>query len=357
MSRKIAYFITAHGYGHAVRSSYLISELGRFVEITIVTDIPRSFFDEELTVPFGYRQASFDCGCVQKDAVTIDSTATVHEYARISLENDQHLAEEVRWVVSQEFDLIISDVVPFAGVIGSNADIPVISVSNFWWDDIYRDFPDSDGKRWLLNRVEGEMSCFSHHVFLNPSMKRWENDNNVLKGVNLLREARNRGEELRTCLGIANSKNIALIYTGNYGMESIDWSKLTMMKNWHFIGLYPLKNAPHNFTQIDKSQFTMQEFNASADVVISKLGYGTVTESLASGTPLLYMPRVGFSEYPVLETYIKRFGHVSFITEAEFSKVEWVNEINELHRGGKRGIRLSSDAKTISDWILAIPLT
>ncbi len=357
MPRKIAYYITAHGHGHAVRSTYLINSLGKSCEITILSDIPRIFFESELSVPFSYRSAIFDCGCVQHDALKIDVNATIAEYSRIAAINDESLADEVLWIHENHIELIVSDMVSFAGVIGNKAGIPSVSVSNFWWDDIYRDFPDSIGKQWLVRRVEGEMAHFSHHVMLSPSMKKWEGSENILTGVNLLREARNRSQELREMLELDASAKIALIYTGKYGMNLVDWSKLEQYTGWHFIGLYPLPNEPRNFTQISKVRFTMQEFTASVDVVISKLGYGTVMESLASGTPILYMPREEFAEFPVLESYLKRFGHALRIEDDQFMMIGWKDRLEELYNGGKRLIRLSSDANMISDWILAIPRT
>lgn len=355
MPRKIAYYITAHGYGHAVRSSYLINELGRECQITILTDIPRAFFDEELTVPFNYRAAVFDCGCVQKDALTVDAAATEQEYYNRSMENELLLPQEVEWIHKNKIELIISDMVPFAGYIGNKAQIPAVSVSNFWWDDIYRSFPDSEGKQWLVHRVEGEMSYFSHHVILNPPMRHWNSDNNTLAGVNLLREARDRRTELHEHLGIEQDKKVALLYTGNYGMAKVDWKQLEKFTEWHFIGLYKLESMPTNFSVISKELFSMQEFSASVDLVISKLGYGTVMESLATGTPILYTPREGFAEYPVLEEYLNRYGHCLKINEESFNRVDWDFALNRLYKMGKRHIRLSSDTTTIADWILAIP--
>ncbi len=113
MPRKIAYYITAHGYGHAVRSSYLINQLGRSCEITILSDIPESFFNEELTVPFVYRSAVFDCGCVQLDAVTLDPLETEKEYYRRSKENDSLLMQEVNWIRDNKLELVVSFKVAF----------------------------------------------------------------------------------------------------------------------------------------------------------------------------------------------------------------------------------------------------
>ncbi len=354
MNRSIAYFITAHGYGHAVRSSYLINVLGKNNSVKIYTGIPKSFFEEELSVPFQYEQFEFDSGCVQIDALNIDPDATISLYNKRKNDNKNIENSILQMLRNDECDLIISDVVPFAGVIASRLSIPAVTVSNFWWSDIYKDLPKSPEQEILCSSVESDMKTFSHHVVLNPPMRKWESSSSILSHVNLIRTPRNRSSEIREMLGIDSSKHVALLYTGNYGMSSVDWSKLFQNKNWHFIGLHELIGAPSNFTLIDKNHFTMQEFTASVDLVISKLGYGTVTESLASGTPLLYTPREGFSEFPVLENYISDYGHIARIEEEKFNSLKLEPELSQLLALGKRKIRIPNDTEKIAEWILNI---
>ncbi|MEN8129474.1 MAG: glycosyltransferase family protein [Pseudomonadota bacterium] len=353
MKRSIAYFITAHGYGHAVRSSYLINQLGRENQITIISGIPKQFFDEEITVPFTYIQAEFDTGCVQFDTFSIDIESTQQNYLEQAFKNDRTLADWVNKLRDLDCDCIVSDVVPFAGVIANELNIPSISVSNFWWSDIYSAFPKSPDQEALLNRVNCEMNCFTHHVVLNPPMRKWESTPNVLTDVNLIRIARDRSNELREKLGIEQTQHLALLYTGNYGMNSVKWEKLSQFDNWRFIGLHPIPGKPSNFTLINKDQFTMQEFTASVDLVISKLGYGTVTESLASGTPLLYTPREGFAESPVLEKFLLPYGHCHCIEETEFNELKWESALDSLVSEGRRSFRLFNDTERVAKWILS----
>lgn len=69
---KILYYLTAHGYGHAVRSVTLGNELSENVRLIFRTTLPSIFFHEEVKRPFELFPARFDCGCIQKDSVTVD---------------------------------------------------------------------------------------------------------------------------------------------------------------------------------------------------------------------------------------------------------------------------------------------
>lgn len=352
--KKIAYFISSHGYGHAVRSTYLINKLGTDNEVYIFSGIPKQFFQEELKVPFFYINATYDVGCIQSDAVTIDYQKTVEQNLIQSKHNEEHLPTIVEWVKKENIELILSDVVPFAGVIAAHCGIPSVSIGNFWWDDIYTHFDNVQGKEWLVSYIRESMSHFTHHVVLNPPMKKWNQSERVLSGVNLIATSTNRRDELVDYMFLPKDKKIALIYSGNYGMDSVNWEKLEHFEDWHFIGIYPLPAEIKNFSQIVKGRISMQDITASVDVLISKLGYGTVTESLETGTPLLYLPRYGFAEYEVLEQFLLPFGHSIKVSDKKFKALEWNRELEELYKMGKRKIKLSSDTDTIAQWVLDI---
>ncbi|MBP1724324.1 MAG: hypothetical protein H6Q44_2029, partial [Deltaproteobacteria bacterium] len=57
---KILYYLTAHGYGHAVRTSTLCNELSENVRLIFRTAIPEKFFHEEVRRPFEYLPGQFD---------------------------------------------------------------------------------------------------------------------------------------------------------------------------------------------------------------------------------------------------------------------------------------------------------
>ena len=111
---KILYYLTAHGYGHAVRSCSICSEFSPEVQVVFRTLIPKKFFEEEIKRPFGYCPGQFDCGCIQSDSVTVNKKETLEEYMKLADMNETRLREEVNWALQQEPEGIVSDVTPFA---------------------------------------------------------------------------------------------------------------------------------------------------------------------------------------------------------------------------------------------------
>ena len=110
----IIYYVTSHGYGHGVRTVAICNEFSKNVRITFRTTLPEAFFREEVKKDFSYAPASFDCGCIQKDSLSIDIEKTLSTYRTIAASNASLLENESQWCRAQKADAIVSDIVPFA---------------------------------------------------------------------------------------------------------------------------------------------------------------------------------------------------------------------------------------------------
>ncbi|HXT19713.1 MAG TPA: hypothetical protein VN923_03090, partial [Thermoanaerobaculia bacterium] len=85
-TRRIACFVTPHGFGHAARACAVIEALGLGniepglpLEVELFTTVPEWFFAASLRGPFGYHPVRTDVGLAQRDAMDEDLTATVRE--------------------------------------------------------------------------------------------------------------------------------------------------------------------------------------------------------------------------------------------------------------------------------------
>jgi len=73
-----------------------------------------------------------------------------------------------------------------------------------------------------------------------------------------------------------------------------------------------------------------QDAVAAADVVISKPGYGIVSECVANGTPLLYTSRGRFVEYDVFVAEMPRLLRCRFIPQDDLMAGRWRTHIDTL---------------------------
>jgi UDP:flavonoid glycosyltransferase YjiC (YdhE family) len=331
----IVYYITSHGYGHAVRTAAICNAFSPDVRITFRTTLPQRFFHEEVRREFTYAPAEYDCGCIQKDSLTTDVEKTLETYAAIALKNESSLAEEVQWCRGVKADIIVSDIASFAFEVAEKAGIPSAAVTNFTWVDVYARYIDRHSvflpvqqkmeeqyaMATLLCALEPAlpMSYFSRRVDFSP----------------VGRTGRNRRSEIIRKYGFANNRRICLIYFGYFGIDNIDWKQLEQFDSWEFLGLFPLSPRPANYHLIPKADFPYQDLAASVDLVLCKIGYCVVSESVLHGIPFIYLPRDDFAESAGLESAIARWGAGYRLTHDQLQQFSWGDILSTAEKRGK----------------------
>jgi hypothetical protein len=323
----LCYYVTSHGFGHGVRTVSVCNEFSPQVNLYLKTALPKQFFQEEINRTFSYHAAEFDCGCMQKDGVTVDIEETVRRYTAIAKRNQQVLGDEIAWVKENRIDGIFVDTTPFGLEIAHHAGIPSITVTNFTWFDIYKDYvkriPDF---KPVVDKVKEQYGMSSIYFALDRPI-----DTSYFKKVKPMpvvgRKGVNIREKIISHYHLNPSKNLGLIYTGNFGFDSADWGRLESFIDWEFLGVYPLPGNPRNFHLASKKDFKYQDLSASVDCVISKIGYGTFSESIIHGVPIIYVPRGDFSEFPVLEARLKEWGHAYRLEQDDFYRLNWGEQL------------------------------
>ncbi len=339
----IVFYITGHGYGHGVRSAALSNALAPDVEITFCSALPRLFFEEEIERPFCWRSVEYDCGCIQENSLTVDIETTLHTYMRIADRNAALLDGEVAWLREVRADVVLSDITPYAFEIASKAGVPSIAVTNFTWYDIYEQYlsivPDFEPYCAHMARQYGMADLL---LALEPS--------NAMAPITAPRRSipvigrtgRDRRKDLRTFFGLRDASAIGLIYAGTFGIDTADWSGLSRFENWDFVGVYPLPNAAPNYHVVSKSDFRYQDLMASADCVITKIGYGVYAECLLHGLPLIYAPRTNFAEHEILENGVREWGGGVRLELPQFTALQWRDALAKCRKMGRLTPRKSA---------------
>ena len=73
-----------------------------------------------------------------------------------------------------------------------------------------------------------------------------------------------------------------------------------------------------------------EDLVAAADVVVSKPGYGIVSECVANGTALLYTSRGRFAEYDVMVAEMPRMLRCRHISREDLLAGEWRDDVEAL---------------------------
>jgi hypothetical protein len=329
--KKIAFFLSGHGFGHAVRNSALIEALPPEVEVDIYTSVPESFFRDELRRCFRVIPCEIDCGCLQTDTVEVDVPGTLARYQEIDSRREEAIAAFAPGLRASGADLVIGDTPPLAFPIAKAAGIPAWSLCNFTWLDIYAAYV-AKHPRYLgmFQRMQADYALAEKHIRIYPHMAgnaAWP----VEAAGMVSRPGRPDRRAFAERFGLDPQKRWALIYVGSFGLEGVDWGRLAGYPDWEFMGLYPLQGAPANYRYLKKDlSFRYADLNASCDLVLGKLGYGLVVECLVQAKPVLFLGRRDFDEFQLLKAVLEQRGQGLEIPLAKFLRLDIGAEIRTL---------------------------
>ncbi len=330
----IVYYISSHGHGHGVRSTAICNSFSDKVTVTVRTRLSKQFFTEEMTRPFRYTSGEFDCGCIQSDGITVDIEKTLRTYMRIADENECLLEKEVTWCLDNKVDGIISDIAPFPFAVARKSHIPSIAVSNFSWYDIYKPYLQIMPEfKTYLETIKSQYEMAGLLLALSPANPMVPFSRRIDVPL-VAKSGQNRRAEICDAYDINAGKTIGLIYTGNFGMDSVLWKKLELLDGWEFLGVNPLPESPENYHLVKKLDFQYRDLSASVDCIISKIGYGIYSECLSNGVPLLYVPRIDFAEHPFLEKAVLAWGYGHPLEKEDFYALNWKRVLTQIQQAG-----------------------
>lgn len=322
----ICFYITAHGYGHAVRELAIINQIPPEIPIILRSMIPAEFVQQELRRPALHAPAAFDCGAVQFDSVNVDAKATLERYASLHAENHRRVDAEMEFLRQHAVRLVVTDVASFPCFVSQQAKIPSVVISNFTWADIYAEHVDRFPEYApLLKSLRSEYRQATAGLILPFALPMADVPNHRQVGL-VCRASRDIRTELAAYHQISTDKRWVLVYIGQ-GESQFQWERLASATDTVFLVLG--REAPQlpNILNANPMRFGGQNIIATCDLVVAKPGYGIVADCVASGTPLLYTSRQDFAEYVALHRDLALWGAGQFVPPEIFYQGDLEPEI------------------------------
>lgn len=322
--KTICYYVTGHGYGHAVRTIEIVKALPSDVRLILKTTAPERLFREDLgDRGFTYVRAEYDCGSVQSDSITVLPRETLTRYREIAARNEMVLADEVDFLRRENVHCVVSDIPPFPLRAAREAGVPGVAVANFTWHDIYREYAQGPDDLQLLADMACEYAQATVALVTPLCLPTVTDPFPRVERVPLVaRRGRSVRDSLLQELSCPAGTHLALLYLGVWGLD-IAWERLAAFTDWTFMTYEAPPVAVSNVVTLDRAAWPYADTLASMDAVLAKTGYGTVTECIANSVPLIYPPRKGFIEHEALTAGMTRWGGGAPITEADFLAGRW----------------------------------
>jgi len=323
----VVFYTSGHGLGHAARDIEVMHALvAREADTRIVvrTSAPRWIFERMAPRSIELQPAIVDTGVVQIDSVTIDEAATVDAAADFYAGFAGRVEEEADVLRELRPDVVVGDIPALAFPAAARAGVPSIALGNFSWDWIYEAYDAFRAAAPHVIPTIADAYATATRALRLPLHGGFEPMHAVVTDVPFVarRSTRDRTETRRR-LGIPDDRTAVVASFGGYGLA---------------LPVDAIARSPR-FTLVDADTATLdalgvayQDVIAAVDVVVSKPGYGIVSECVANGAALLYTSRGRFIEYDVFVAEMPRVLRCRFLPPVDLLAGRWDAAIDALLR-------------------------
>lgn len=319
----IVFYISGHGFGHASRQIELMREVcvqRPDVRVIVRTAVPRWLFAPVATAGVEIQTLETDSGVVQVDSLNLDEEQTARDAARFFTDFDRRVAVEAALIRGLGADLVVGDIPPLACAAAERAGVPCIVIGNFTWDWIYAAYPAFDRSAPEVIPAIRQAYAATTRALRLPLHGGFEPMAAVTRDIPFIarRSTRDAGET-RAQLGLTSQRPIVLTSFGGYGANL----PIDALRGDGRLTILEVAREP-------PAGLLYQDLVAAADVVVSKPGYGIVSECAANGTALLYTSRGRFVEYDVFVAEMPRILRCRYIAREDLLAGRWADAVDGL---------------------------
>jgi L-arabinokinase len=374
----IAVYVSAHGYGHTTRSW----EIARAM-VTLYPDTrvfftgwaPSEMLAAEAHPNIVYRRFKLDVGVHQSDSLTMDVPGTLKDLAELEAISAKLVESEAEFLHREKISAALIDMPPLAFEAAARAGVPAFALGNFSWDWIYqayaREYPALKPhikrirKAYRSAKLLFRLPFYGRMDALRPAIE-----------VPLVARTSELGRNMaRSRLGLNETVPVVLFSFGGFGLlcrqvSSYDDSRQSAIENRHhrslaireesvLISTAPSPDPGKPFRHLTDSRLPelglrYPDLVAASDVVVSKPGYGIVSECIANDAALLYLPRGRFREYPILIREMKPYLRTEQISLEDLALGSWVSVMNRVMRAPRPESMDCSGAEDVARRIVKI---
>ena len=319
----LAVYVSGHGFGHATRTAEVlraVRERAPRLSVTVCTQAPASLFEAVVSQPLSVRRVECDVGLVQKDALTIDEAATADAVGRFLAGWSERVASEARWLRAAGASVVLGDIPPLAFAAAAAAGLPSFGLANFSWDWIYAHI----GVRQPLLREAAQHAALAYRDAGLLLRLPFAGDLAAFPRIEdvplVVRRPAVGKAEARRRLGL-DERPVVLISFGGLGLPGFELAAFDGLREYQLL-LTTRVGEVRNLRRLESVDLAATGLDypdliGAADVVLSKPGYGIVTDCIGAGTRLVYTDRGDFPEYEVLVAEMPRYLPVAFVSNAD----------------------------------------
>jgi L-arabinokinase len=314
----VAFYISGHGFGHAARQIEVINAFARRrpdVGIFLRTPVAGWLLDRTLTAPFELDDRPCDTGVVQIDSLRLDPAATIGQAQEFYTTLEARAAAEAELLRARGVRFVVADAPPLGCAAAAHTGIPSVVVSNFTWDWIYAEYREYlESAPALIPTIQAAYRL-ADAAWRLPMHGGFETLQSITDVPFVARHATRAPSDTRARLRLPLDRKLVLPSFGGYGVAGIDLSSLDIDASWHVV------RVPD--ASIYTAGLRYEDLVRAVDVVLTKPGYGIISECIANDTAMVYTSRGRFVEYPLLAREMPRYLRCAYLENGALLAGRW----------------------------------
>lgn len=303
----LAWFISGHGYGHAARALAVMDQLAKRQErpsFIVVSDVNPGFLDSHpRNYPILHFQESVDVGFVQLNAFEEDIEQTVARLQNFYPVPDSRIDRLARLIEVKEPSAVVCDISPVGIAVAQKLGVPSIVVENFTWQFLYRALPEMEAKcQAALDWMQQKLDQATERIHVQPSCS--VKDPFAGPVCRVIRE--DLPFPLRES-GMVRDKPTILVTTGGF-QSGLDLQSFLLKNEFQFVVMDPKEGIRNGILHLQPENVYFPNLVFECDAIIGKCGYSTASEAFQANTAFGFLPRPGFAESEVIESFLIESG-------------------------------------------------
>jgi L-arabinokinase len=361
----IVFYTSGHGFGHASRDIEVINALiikSPGARIVVRTSVPRWLFEGSVRGPIDLRPAEVDSGVAQIDSLHLDEDETARRAARFYADFDRRVEDEAALLRAVGASVIVGDVPPLAFAASRLTGIASVALANFTWDWIYETYPQFERLAPGVLALIREAYRGATHALRLPFSGGFAPMAAVTRDVPLVARRSTLGRAgARRAMALDGDVPVVLASFGGHdsGLRFDDVARNTSFTLVTTDSDKPAIPASAGRRWRSSSELLADrrlhyvDLVAASDVVVTKPGYGIVSECIANGPALLYTSRGHFAEYDMLVTEMPRVLRCRYIPQEDLVTGRWAEAVTGILRQPPPAASLDTNgAAVVADRIL-----
>ncbi|MBO43151.1 MAG: hypothetical protein CMM28_05445 [Rhodospirillaceae bacterium] len=327
--------ISANGFGHLAQISPILMALAKVrpgLKVTLRTEVDPVICGQFLDIPFKVGPTPPDPNMRMKGPLDVDADGLFEDYQNLVADWENVITSDAAVLAALKPDLVLTNIAVASVAAALRARIPVAAICSLNWADVFAAYCGTDGEaRQIYDHLTNAYAAVDRFIQLQPHMPMdW------VPSVHSVGPVARIGKDRRGDLQAARPADHYVLATmgGIPGMHTqvplpeVDGVMWVVPPEWESTRTDILSRKDLDIAFIDLMR--------SCDALVTKAGYGGVTESAVNSTRILYTERTNWCETSILETWIAK---------------------NCTGRHIERDVMQSGDFGAVLQDLLAVPIT